>query len=319
MANGGTMSNVTPKLRCWGATSGCRKGMPGVPPANAAAQRSGVHIRGESWSVEAQVRIDYHVHTNYSYDSDAAPESVIARALEVGLDAICVTDHGTIEGALALKRVAPPELEVVVGCELDAADGTQVIGLGLNTPPPVLPIFDLFSDIKRQGGLILLPHPFRRGSGVFRPERKPSDSYIIDVLEAADLVECFNGRDSYDNNQRNRDLRARGHAAAVAGSDAHTVLEIGSVHVEYRGAAAVHGGIPRDIWYPDQEPRIEGRTKKTVMELYHRHERQLPTALGSTYRHVRRALGKERPPRQASARRQLTFDVARAPSRSHDG
>ncbi len=36
---------------------------------------------------------DCHLHTRYSFDSEAAPEAIIARASELGLVACCITDH----------------------------------------------------------------------------------------------------------------------------------------------------------------------------------------------------------------------------------
>lgn len=36
---------------------------------------------------------DFHMHTSFSTDSDAAPESMIEGALKKGLNTICITDH----------------------------------------------------------------------------------------------------------------------------------------------------------------------------------------------------------------------------------
>lgn len=39
------------------------------------------------------MRVDYHVHTAFSDDSDYAMEQVIRDAIAMGLDEICFTDH----------------------------------------------------------------------------------------------------------------------------------------------------------------------------------------------------------------------------------
>ena len=39
------------------------------------------------------ITADYHVHTNFSSDSQALMESMIERAIELGLKRICITDH----------------------------------------------------------------------------------------------------------------------------------------------------------------------------------------------------------------------------------
>ena len=36
---------------------------------------------------------DYHVHTQYSDDSDYPMDEVVQNALRLGLDALCFTDH----------------------------------------------------------------------------------------------------------------------------------------------------------------------------------------------------------------------------------
>lgn len=39
------------------------------------------------------MRADYHIHTNFSVDSKLSMEEIIIRAIELGLDEICFTDH----------------------------------------------------------------------------------------------------------------------------------------------------------------------------------------------------------------------------------
>jgi undecaprenyl phosphate N,N'-diacetylbacillosamine 1-phosphate transferase len=257
-------------------------------------------------------RIDYHVHTCFSFDCDTPLEALVDRALRGGLTALCVTDHDTIEGAMALARMAPPGLEIVVGCEFTADDGSQVIGLGLTEPidEPRLP--RLLEEIKAQGGLVLLPHPFRRGSGIFRGETRRSEAFVREVLAAADLVECFNGRDTYDNNRRSYRLAVERGLAAVAGSDAHTAAEIGSVFVEYEGADPVHGVSPRGVYFADRPRRSENPAKRRLMERYHRHEASLPPFVRTIYRVSRKRLRSDAPARSATPpRSQYSFPQVR--------
>ena len=62
--------------------------------------------------------IDLHLHTNAS-DGVLTPEKVIENALRVGLKAIAITDHDTIEGyAEAAELVDDDILEVIPGVEL---------------------------------------------------------------------------------------------------------------------------------------------------------------------------------------------------------
>ena len=42
---------------------------------------------------ESMVRADYHVHTEFSDDSEYLMEQVVRDAIAMGLDEICFTDH----------------------------------------------------------------------------------------------------------------------------------------------------------------------------------------------------------------------------------
>lgn len=42
-------------------------------------------------------KIDYHLHTSFSFDSTGNPEDYIRKAIDVGLDEICFTDHNDFE------------------------------------------------------------------------------------------------------------------------------------------------------------------------------------------------------------------------------
>ena len=52
-------------------------------------------------------RVDLHMHTWASPDSRTDPAALVERARAAGLNRIAVTDHNTIEGALAAQRLAP--------------------------------------------------------------------------------------------------------------------------------------------------------------------------------------------------------------------
>lgn len=237
------------------------------------------------------------MHTCFSHDSVTPLDAVIERATAAGIGRLCVTDHDTIEGARQLERMAGPELEIVVGCEFSTNDGSQVVGLYLQEMIHERRLLQLLQRIQEQGGVVLLPHPFRRGSGIFRPEARRSEAFIGEVLELTDLVECFNGRDSYENNEANlRFVRERG-LSGVASSDAHDASRIGSVFVEYEDEDVVDGVSPRRIYFPDQPVHREHPLKRRVMERFHRHRHRLPGFVEAGYRNARRRYhaGRSRP------------------------
>ncbi|MEO8247712.1 MAG: PHP domain-containing protein, partial [Chloroflexota bacterium] len=125
-----------------------------------------------------------HVHTWHSFDSLLPPASYLAYARRARLDFLAITDHNTLAGAREVERLnRDPRLEVVIGAEY-ATDRGDVIGLFL-TDDVVSRRFDaVIAEIRAQGGLAVLPHPYRG---------RDSDPRRI---AAVDLVEVFNARSS---------------------------------------------------------------------------------------------------------------------------
>jgi DNA polymerase-3 subunit alpha len=63
--------------------------------------------------------VGLHVHTHYSlFDGIATPEEYIDRAVELGMTAIAITDHGTLSGHRELHRIAKAKgIKPILGVE----------------------------------------------------------------------------------------------------------------------------------------------------------------------------------------------------------
>ncbi|HEY4028126.1 MAG TPA: PHP domain-containing protein [Candidatus Dormibacteraeota bacterium] len=172
------------------------------------------------------VRVDIHVHSSASPDCGVEPAQVAARCRSLGLSPVFLTDHDTIEGARWLRRQRSGR--VVVGQEVTTTDG-EVIGLFLDGPVPAgLSADEAVRRIKAQGGLVYLQHPYDTRRRALR------EVAIERLAPHIDIVEVHNGRSGDEANRRADDLCAILGVPAGAGSDAHTVGEIGSVYVEVR-------------------------------------------------------------------------------------
>jgi predicted metal-dependent phosphoesterase TrpH len=137
---------------------------------------------------------------------------------------VFLTDHNSIEGATRLQTVT--DVRVVVGEEIMTADG-ELIGLFLRqlVPRGLGPV-ETARQIKDQGGLVYLEHPYDQ----FRRHLK--EVAIEALADLIDIVEVVNGRSDNESNRRAADLCDALGAVRGAGSDAHTIREIGSVYVE---------------------------------------------------------------------------------------
>jgi len=173
----------------------------------------------------AVVRMDLHLHTVASFDCLSDPEAVLARALELGYARIAITDHDRLHVALAMSKRHPER--VIAGEEVRTAEGVDVIGLYLTEEiPRGTPARATIERIKSQGGLAYLPHPYAAGKG-------GGGRLAEELAPLCDVIEVFNAR-LHDPrlNRQAQELARRHRKPEGAGSDSHTLGELGNAFVE---------------------------------------------------------------------------------------
>ena len=181
------------------------------------------------------IDVDLHMHTDHSGDCETPVEVLLATAKEVGLGAIAVTDHNEISGALearekANKSGAGGGLKVIVGEEVKTAEQGEVIGLFIEEKiPRGLTMAETVAEIKRQGGLVYVPHPFDRMHAV------PDYEHLPEILDDIDAIEVFNPRVAIGAfNEEAVRFAAKYRIVAGAGSDSHVAQGLGSVRIRMR-------------------------------------------------------------------------------------
>src|SRR3989442_11214910 len=97
-------------------------------------------------------------------------------------------------------------------------DGSHLIGLFLKEPISSDTFEDAVWEIREQGGLCTLPHPFRHGDGALRQAARP--------LAEISGFEIFNPKCSLEENERARAL-CSSRLIALGGSDAHYESDLG--------------------------------------------------------------------------------------------
>jgi len=171
-------------------------------------------------------KADLHIHTEYSMDSDTPLEKIIDRCLELGINCIAIADHGTAEGALKMQGIAP--FTVIVAEEILTPDG-EIMGMFLSeTIPSGLSIGETIARIRAQNGLVCIPHPFDtiRASAL-------GGKVAEQIVEQIDIVEVFNSRSPLlRSSTKSLEFAEKYGIAKSAGSDAHTIAEIGHAYVE---------------------------------------------------------------------------------------
>ncbi len=170
------------------------------------------------------MRVDLHLHSDYSHDGRSTLEELIARCAERGLDRIALTDHNTVQGALALAKLAP-EL-AIVGEEAKTREG-EVIGLFINNRlSPYLTPEEVMDLIHGMGGLTYMPHPLDRNRAHFSVER------LVELADRIDIIETYNPWCDAAANQAAAQLAEDLGKVAATGSDSHAALELGRSWME---------------------------------------------------------------------------------------
>lgn len=173
------------------------------------------------------VRVDCHLHTAASGDAVTTIEELADRARQHKIDVVCITDHNVTSAAVAAAE-REVGVRVVIGEEIRTPDG-DVIGLFLTERIPyVLPLAEVVSLVRGQGGLVYLPHPFDPGRSSLGGAAER-----LCAAGMADVIEVFNAKieDHWRNEQAARLAVAHGLPAA-GGSDAHDPDGIGAAYLD---------------------------------------------------------------------------------------
>lgn len=202
------------------------------------------------------IRADLHSHTHFSRDGLTTPEQYVRRAAARGITCAAVSDHNNVDGANAVRRLAP--FKVIVSEEIRSTEG-EIIGYFLeDAVPKGLTPEETVQAIRAQGGLVGVPHPFDRWRG---------SAITLDglnrILDDVDLIEVFNARTL----RQADNLRALGFAREhgllqSAGSDSHYHTEIGSAWVEMPDFET-----PQQFLDSLRQGRIHGRLSSPFVHL----------------------------------------------------
>ena len=107
---------------------------------------------------ELRVKVDLHVHTVYSPDSLITLEALVFWAKKRGLNAVAVTDHNRVEGAL--KMAGETDFLIIPGTEVNSRDG-HIVALNVREViPRDLSAEETVERIHEAGGIAIACHPF---------------------------------------------------------------------------------------------------------------------------------------------------------------
>lgn len=172
------------------------------------------------------MKLDLHIHTNYSRDSLITLDNLITKCKKKDIIP-AITDHNTLSAIDMLRKKntgkRKKEFIFIPGIEISTSDGHVIAYYPTEEIKPMLSFEETLDVIREQGAVSCVPHPFdflRKG---INDEKK--------VLKC-DVVEVFNSRIVFPYlNEKALRLSQQYGKIMSAGSDAHLLFEVGNAYV----------------------------------------------------------------------------------------
>ena len=160
------------------------------------------------------INLDLHIHSKYSEDAYGDPEEIIKIVKKSGLQGMAITDHNSVTGALKALKVKPKNFIVIPGLEISTNKG-HILALNIKEIiPRNLTIEETVEQILDLGGIPIVPHLFRKMSGI-----KPENLDII--YKKIPAIEVFNGCSLPKSNKRTVRIAKELKLGGTGGSDTH--------------------------------------------------------------------------------------------------
>jgi len=107
------------------------------------------------------MKIDLHLHSQYSWDSSVPIEDYIKRAERHGFGAIAITDHNSIISHRIISSLqVKTKVILIPGQEVTTADGHLLVYGWVDQLPANLSMKETVKLAKQQDGITIAAHPF---------------------------------------------------------------------------------------------------------------------------------------------------------------
>jgi hypothetical protein len=165
------------------------------------------------------MRIDFHVHTSFSFDGRIKPEELASLSKKTGVIP-AITDHNTISAHAEFRKFQVPFIPAE---EVETAQG-DFIGLFVSEPVKKgVDFYEALDAIRSQGAIPYVPHMFDSlRPGVTKEE----------YGKASDIIEVFNARSLERFDKKAEEFAKREGKLMAAGSDSHYPYEFGHTYTE---------------------------------------------------------------------------------------
>ena len=171
-------------------------------------------------SKKDSLKLDLHIHSCYSEDAQGSPKEIIKILQKKGFHGMSITDHNSVKGSLEAMKLKPKDFIIVPGIEISTADG-HFIALGIKENiPRDLSVEETVEKILDAGGVPVVPHLFRKMSGIKKKRLKI-------IHKKIPAMEVFNGCSLPKTNRKTVEIAKEFNLGGTGGSDSHEPLYVG--------------------------------------------------------------------------------------------
>lgn len=175
--------------------------------------------------------IDMHCHSKYSQDNQLEPEALIERAVELGLNGVCFTEHYSVDCSKEVEKLKVPDNFLVLrGVEI-STDYGHLLAYGLIDDSwnrwgrnSHLELHKVMDSVASRGGICVPAHPFRGWESI--------GNKILD-FDGFHAVETFNGGNGLEQNREAIKIALKMGLPCIGGSDCHYVDHVGRAFTEF--------------------------------------------------------------------------------------
>ncbi|MFW6040739.1 MAG: CehA/McbA family metallohydrolase [Thermoplasmatota archaeon] len=166
------------------------------------------------------MKIDLHLHSKYSGDSDIPPKRLVEVIESKGYGGLAIMDHNTLEGYRKIKDM-DTNLIIIPGLEVSTREG-HILAVGLQEEigrqDSIKEAIEVIND---HGALAIAAHPYRLWSGIGEK---------LTLNNTWDAIEGINGRSWRLRNLQAQKLAERMGLPVVGGSDSHRLKTVGKAY-----------------------------------------------------------------------------------------
>jgi hypothetical protein len=179
-----------------------------------------------------EIKAELHCHNIYSnfhlgkdeppYDCNISFREQLERSKELGLNALFVTNHNTLDGYAQLLRYKNDhdkfkEIQIYPAEEVTIDSGAHVLVYGIHQEIKLgKSLEEVIDEVKKQNGVTSAPHPF----GLI--------DAIRDNAKKCDMIEVFNSNNvDVISNVKAIQFADENNMIGVAGSDSHVLSTFG--------------------------------------------------------------------------------------------